>query len=239
MADLIVLLNAVSQGQGNPSIEGLRQSIDFINQALGQFTACSGGITELCYAVEPLGYDYYLIRGANPVYTSVSVTPDTAFVTTQGGTVQFNAQGNPGTATDGITWTVVGPSGGSVTSNGLFTVGSSGQYLVIARATNGCVRDTSVVIAQITSVKDLNAAQAWSIMPNPVKDQAQVSLRGYEGMEVQISLLSVDGRQLWAAQHYVGQEEYQVQVPTAMLQQGLYLVQLQHAKGREVKKVVK
>jgi uncharacterized protein YjdB len=166
--DLFAVMNAFSGGTGgNLSVKGLVSNLTDLNSSLGIFGNCSGGITELCFAVDTLSYQFYEVTGVAVTSVTVQGQGGASTITTSGGTLQMEASILPANATNqNVTWSVQNVTGvASIDQAGLLTAYADGNVLVTATAADGSGATGSTVIA--LSNQSNIAVTGITVTPNP------------------------------------------------------------------------
>ncbi len=92
--------------------------------------------------------------------------------------------------------------------------------------------DGNVVLSAIKEVILLNSEIA--LYPNPVKQEAFISIYSLETTDIAIEILDVQGRSLYNAAQMVYQGEQVIQLPTHMLSNGLYMAHLLTKNGQQI-----
>ena len=240
IADVLPLFTTL--GGGNLSVEGLMESIDFLNTLAPNFSGCTGGVTEICYAIEPLGYDYYRLLDTGGVYfTQVSVQPDSQTIS-QAGLLNFSAQTTPTTAAnDQLIW-VLDPAAIAqritVDNNGQVDVPagvSNGLYWLIARGNQGCVADTAYFrvdfpVGLFSNPSELALETRLVLLGN---GQTALDYQYNQEEVLQIRLFNIQGQLLYQNQlPYQGWGWQRWTAPDLGLAKGMYFIQIQGSLGQ-------
>jgi hypothetical protein len=241
--DLIQIVNAISSGTTYSPV-GFGQTISFLGSAFGQIGDCSGGLTQLCFAMDSTGLGYQCFRMTNTATpaTSVTASPASATLNTVGATQQYSASSLPANNTDSIVWWIEGGNAATINSStGLLTAGNgSDTLMVIAYAPNSCVSDTVLAIINTpASIETLEQNFEIKWFQQPFNEQLSFSIEQapFSG-PTEIILYDLQGRILL-------QKVIQLQAPqlielnTSSLAEGIYYFQLRHAKGQFGKALMK
>ena len=247
ISDFLGLAQVLLGAGNNLSISSATTTIDFLNGALGFLGDCNGGVSQVCYAVDTTGADFYIVSGA--VATSFTISPDTATIIGLGNTTQFSASFAPmGSCPQQLFWTVVGGSSnvainsatGQATGNGFDTV-----LVAAVSFQDTTMRDTAVLI-----VRDVQASVAGfqmeqlaaRLFPNPTNANATLFFAhnaSTQSRDYQIVISDMSGR-IVAQQNYIATEgEQSVNIDVQSLASGVYLFELRHTTGRYLQKLVK
>ncbi len=85
----------------------------------------------------------------------------------------------------------------------------------------------------VLSIEKLN------VFPNPVQNQLNVKLTLTQGMDVNVSVMSVTGQVLVNEQHQMYSGQNEVIIPTSELPTGVYMLRLETNDGVVTEKFVK
>ncbi|MCB0668710.1 MAG: S8 family serine peptidase [Saprospiraceae bacterium] len=111
---------------------------------------------------------------------------------------------------------------------------------VCGRDTSGYTESLFVAAACNTAVEDVATGLEVEIYPNPFSLQLSLEIQTEERQDLNISLLQLDGKQIAIKQVEINAGEHIISIDElSYLPPGMYLVSLQNAKGRLVKKVFK
>lgn len=165
--DLFAVMNAFSGGNGNLSVKGLVTNLTDLNSSLGFFGNCSGGISELCFAVDTLSYQFYEVIGVPVTSITVQGQGGASTITTSGGTLQMEANILPVNATNqNVVWSVQNMGGvATIDQAGLLTAYANGDVTVTATAADGSGISGSATI--ILSNQSNVAVTGITVTPNP------------------------------------------------------------------------
>jgi hypothetical protein len=246
ITDFFALAGALL-GDGNTlSISTATGTIDFLNGALGFLGGCNGGVTQICYAVEPTGADYYNVQGITA--TSLQIAPDPAVIIGLGNSLQLTAQFSPaGSCPQTLFWEVVGGSSnvainsatGNATGNGFDTV-----QVAVVSFQDTTLRDTVTLIVrdvQASINQNLATIPAF-VSPNPVQNVMQITFThraALQSNDYQIRISDLSGKTLLSQQYTATEGAQNININTAELPQGLYILQLQHSQQQFIQKIVK
>lgn len=111
---------------------------------------------------------------------------------------------------------------------------------VCGRDTSGYTESLFVAAACNTAVEDLATGLEVEIFPNPFAMQLSLEIQSEDPQVLNISLLQLDGKQITLKQVAINAGQQVISIDElGDLSPGMYLVSLQNAKGRLVKKVLK
>lgn len=241
--DLVQIVNAISSGSTYSPV-GFGQTLTFLNSAFGIIGDCSGGLTEVCFAMDSTGLAYDCVRMTNtPTPTnSITISPTTTTLNTTGATQQCSASTMPMNTTDSIIWWIEGGNSATINSStGLLTAGNGSDSLwVIAFAPNSCVYDTALAIintpASIQQIgqnfeirwfnQPFNDQLRFSIEQTPFSGAASIALYNLQGQEMLRQEIQIQYNQL-------------IELNTKHLPDGVYYFQLRHKKGQFSKSLMK
>ena len=156
-------------------------------------------------------------------------------ITTPGGTLQMVATVLPANADDGsYTWSVTNGTGSaSIDANGVLTAITDGTVTVTATANDGSGVTGDAVITlsnQGVGINEAAAAINLRAYPNPVN--GQLTIEADETIEA-IALIDVTGKTVRA---FSGANN---RIDVSTLESGVYLLQVQTAKGIATKRLIK
>lgn len=246
ITDFFALAGALL-GDGNTlSISTATGTIDFLNGALGFLGGCNGGVTQICYAVEPTGADYYTVQGTTA--TGLQISPDPGVIIGLGNTLQFTAQFTPvGSCPQTLFWQVVGGSSnvainsatGNATGNGFDTV-----QVAAVSFQDTTLRDTVTLIVRDVQIgiNQNSATIAATLSPNPVQNQLQIAFlhrAALQSNEYQIRISDLSGKTVFTQQYIATEGAQNLYINTAELVQGLYILELRHSEQQFIQKFVK
>lgn len=148
VSDLFAVMSAFSGGAGSLSMSGLVSNLDALNSQLAQFGNCSGGLMEICYAVDTMSFQYYAVTGIAVTDIMVAGQGGVTDITTAGGTLQAIATIIPANATaQDVDWTINNQTGVAfIDQTGLITAYSNGTVEVVATATDGSGISGSMIV---------------------------------------------------------------------------------------------
>jgi hypothetical protein len=154
----------------------------------------------------------------------------------------FSAVGNGATAvfTDSsvgaVSWLWdFGDGNSSTQQNPTHTYTSNGPHLVTLTINNGACSYTDSVEV-ITSLQHLQNGLEVVLMPNPTKDHAQLRFSQVLDVDVDVTILGVNGQVVRQQVVRAGEDRLVLQV--ADLPAAVYLVRLTTAKAAEVHKLI-
>lgn len=241
--DLVQIINAISSGSTYSPV-GFGQTLGFLNTAFGGIGDCSGGLTQICFAMDSTGLAYDCLRMTNTTTptTSISISPATVSLNTAGATQQYSSSVIPMNSSDSIIWWIEGGNAATINSStGLLTALSGSDSLwVIAYAPNSCVYDTALaVINSPASIQQIgqnfeirwfnqpfNEQLRFSIEQTPFTGSASISLYNLQGQEMLQQEIQTQANQL-------------IELNTLHLPEGVYYFQLRHKKGQFSKTLMK
>jgi hypothetical protein len=93
----------------------------------------------------------------------------------------------------------------------------------------------------LSSTEDLTEVLNWSLQPNPVAEDATVTLAvtANNTFDAQVRIFDTTGRTAWTSQPLnLSSGDNRVSLPTEVLQNGIYFVALESGTNREVKRLV-
>jgi hypothetical protein len=242
LADLRLIVDLLSGGS-DISFQVFIQTVDILNGSLPSFGACSGGLTSICYATDTnyAAMDCYRLTNTPIPAMTISALPDSAMITTLGGTVQYSAFSLPNINTDSIVWSMVGGTAATIDpSTGLVTGQSGADTLwVIATAPNSCVSDTIVLFVNIVSstldIAPLNNLEL-KILSNPFQSNLRFEVsKTIENFSY--TLYDATGKAVSAST--MNANTTIIEVETRQLPAGIYHLQVRSGKAQVAKTVVK
>ncbi len=247
ITDFLNLAGVLLGAGNNLSVSSATTTIDFLNGAIGFMGACNGGVTEVCYAVDTTGSDYYIVSGA--LASSFTISPDTATIIGLGNTYQFSANFAPsGSCPQSLFWQVVGGSSnvainsstGQATGNGFDTV-----LVAAVSFQDTTMRDTAVLIVRDVqaSVHGFDAEQlAARLFPNPTSGNFTLFFSHEErrqDADYQIVISNINGQKVWQQNVVAAAGEQSINIDIEHLSAGVYVFELRHARGSYIQKLVK
>jgi hypothetical protein len=176
----------------------------------GQITiSVSGGIPGYNYSIDGTNYSSNnLITGLAPGSYTVYVQDNNGCVSTFNTTIteptQVNASaaGTPSSGNDG-TITITGTGGNSpyqysidgtnYQSGALFTGLTPGTYTAYVQDNNGCISQTSVVVASTTGLEEQSLLLV-SLYPNPTDGELNIVIDGVIGVSVNAKIFNMAGQ---------------------------------------------
>jgi hypothetical protein len=93
----------------------------------------------------------------------------------------------------------------------------------------------------VSSTEDIAEVLGWSLQPNPVSEDATVTLAvtANNAFDAQVRIFDATGRTAWTSQPLnLFSGDNRVSLPTEALQNGIYFVALESGTNREVKRLV-
>lgn len=174
------------------------------------------------------------------------ITPYTATVTqsppiTPNGTTTPNTGGGNGTAT-------VNPSGGNPPYTYTWNTNppqytptiaglTSGNYTCNIYDASGCVAQSNVIVGEASAISgEAIGLVSWTIAPNPSNGIFEVKMELKEAEDVHLVLYDMAGKEI--AHAYKPQSiQFSHQFELAFLSKGIYLLQIQTAKGQIMEKL--
>ncbi len=97
----------------------------------------------------------------------------------------------------------------------------------------GIIIDSDLTVSTSDQLKDVS----WSLFPNPATDVVHIQIDAQEQGTADISLLTVDGREL-QSQKVLLQDRLRLEMPVKDLATGVYMVRIATETGQEVRKLV-
>ena len=135
---------------------------------------------------------------------------------------------------DGTTTTDLNPT---------HTYAAPGTYAVVLFAldSSGCVDSslhTLIVNSPPVGREELSASsELLKVWPNPASEVIHVVFRGEKSSALEVSLLDVWGRSLWQKSASAA-KEHTFEIPTTSIARGIYLLRLESAQSRMVRKLI-
>lgn len=151
------------------------------------------------------------------------------------GTVTFNNNSQFG---ETYSW-IFGDGNASTEENPVHTYQESGSYTVVLTVTNDCGEKTisKLVTVVVSSVAEQIPDSAVRILPNPSDGQLEVWMEGLQTQSVQLRVLDVAGRQLWAGSYdYSGALRQPIDLSQAP--KGVYSLMVQTDRHSKAFKIV-
>ena len=228
--DVITVMSIFAGTQGNSvSLTNLILTIDQLNQAIGLFGSCAGGVTELCYSVmnATTAMDCYTVALPNSA-NSVNIMQDTVWIA-PGGTVALTGSFMPLTANDTLMWSInlgssimVDPMTGLVTAGSVLDTG-----WVVAQAVRGCATDVTVVIVVpgLASTSFNMTETPLQVLPNPFSNQLQVRFYAQEG-DYQLQLIGLTGQVFHNSNYTLNTGNQYLEIDAEAIPNGYYFLRI-------------
>lgn len=204
--DVITLIGLIAgTNNGSTSLFNLSASIDQLNAFMMLFGPCSGGVSEICYAVVDSlsAMDAYVVRLPNAA-SNINLVQDT-IILVPNGVQQLNATYAPLSANDSIVWYLSNPGSSlTVDANGLLRASTlNDSSWVIAQTLNSCLTDSALVWVQLATnigTQILQVEQKINLMPNPFDNQLTLKTKTSTDY-LQIQVIDGQGRSLFEKQY--------------------------------------
>ncbi|MCH2044191.1 MAG: Ig-like domain-containing protein [Saprospiraceae bacterium] len=173
--DFFLLLQAFTgSSTATISVDGFEDQIQALNQTLGSFGACNGGVTTICYAVTSTSRDMYDITGILATDLSIAGLGGFTTIATNGASLPIEATITPANATiTDVTWEVNSLGGlASINQNGVLTAIDNGDVEVIATTIDGSnLKDTLVI-----TISNQNNISVQNVIVSP--DPGNITVDG-------------------------------------------------------------
>lgn len=242
--DVITLIGLIAgTNNGSTSLFNLTSSIDQLNGFMMLFGPCSGGVSEVCYAVidSLSAMDAYVVRLPNAA-SNINLVQDTV-VLAPNGVQQLNATYTPLSANDSIVWYLTNPSTSlSVGANGLLSASSAlnDSSWVIAQTLNSCLKDSAFVRVQLATninTQSPRTEQEISLMPNPFDQQLTLKTK-ISTDYLQVQVIDGQGKSIFEKKYTVlGSNTWSIN--TSAWPKGLYYLRIVDQYNSAVKALVK
>jgi hypothetical protein len=249
IADFVQFSQILLGSTSTYSIQNIVDQIELINVTVSILGNCNGGVTQICYAVDTLYPDFYIVQAS--AATGFSISPDTGTLIGLGNNYQFNAQLIPaGSCPLPIQWSLLDNANGNATIDAntgiIFGQGFDTLQVLAVNTQDTTMRDTATLIirdVQANIHQNTAAALHARLYPNPASQLCYIEFTHPAAAEIanyEIIISDLNGRQL----HYQKVEAIngQQQIPIHAIQnlaQGVYLLQLRHNSGSFIEKIVK
>jgi subtilisin-like proprotein convertase family protein len=166
-----------------------------------------------------------------PAKISLNTTSESAINNADNGSATVSASG--GSPPFFYSWDENTGSQASKTATGLFP----GEYFVTITDSRDCIADTSVIVDNITSSKDLELIKIFEIFPNPAQNRFSVNLELAKNMEFEVGIYNVYGLKLEQISK-ISSSDLHSEIDVASYTSGLYYIVFKTGKYRSVKKLI-
>ncbi len=115
---------------------------------------------------------------------------------------------------------------------------TAGNYAVIVKDKNNCIKSSSFTVSAATSIVDVeNKFDALDIYPNPASNNVNINLSLKEYQDVNVALYDLSGQTIFEEQ-YKDIKDKQTNVDLSMLASGTYILKFGLAEGNTFRKVI-
>lgn len=104
-----------------------------------------------------------------------------------------------------------------------------------------CISSRTAVVAQVdvcTGLNDLEDGQKFVAYPNPANNQLNVALNNFDGENISLNLLDINGRVIKSIYNSTASNNIKINVDISDVAGGVYNLQLLSNKGMAVKKIM-
>ena len=153
-------------------------------------------------------------------------------------TVDFMDASSGGPAPLSYNWTF-GDGNASSLQNPTHTYASAGTYTVCFTRTDMCgdysiCKDVEITTTNVDPTRELSE---WTVAPNPSEDQMWVEGILLRQESVELSLLTLHGKQLWSSTGEPNDLHFKAPVDLSGLASGVYLLEIRAGDNRTVKRI--
>lgn len=243
--DVISFLSIFAGNPDAPSLQGITGALVTINNAINLAGNCAAGIAEICYRVDITGIGQACYYITLPGAASSLTVPYDTFAMVNGITYTLGpATYSPASAMDSIVWSLAAPNSNiTLTPDGMISANTAPDSAwVVCQTLRSCIRDT--VYVRVDMPVGLGALPTTTpldlvVTPQPFGDFLTVDLATTQPTEGRLQLLQTTGQVLLERDYRLLQGQQRVQLHTATLPAGCYLLRWTDALGQKSQVVIK